>query len=212
MLQKRYREGGGAECGCDEAGRGALAGPVFAAAVILPDDYSNEMLNDSKQLTAKQRETLREEIERSALAWSVAKVGNKDIDRMNILRASMHAMNLAVKSLKQKPDMLLIDGNRFYNETDIEYVCVVKGDAKMMAIAAASILAKTHRDEYMQAVDRKYPGYGWSKNKGYPTKEHYGAIEKLGATPLHRKSFTLSHCQVEMVFPESDGERTSKTQ
>jgi ribonuclease HII len=179
------------ECGCDEAGRGCLAGPVFAAAVILPKGYENALLNDSKQMSAKQRETLREVIEREALAWAVASVDNEGIDKLNILRASMHAMNEAIKQLTTKPEFLLIDGNRFYNETEIEYACIVKGDGKYMSIAAASILAKTHRDEYMERLDAKFPGYGWRKNKGYPTAAHYEAIEKLGITPYHRKTFKL---------------------
>lgn len=190
MLKANYREGV-VECGCDEAGRGCLAGPVFAAAVILPKGYENTLLNDSKQLTAKQRETLREVIEREALAWAVASVDNEGIDKLNILRASMHAMNEAIKQLTTKPEFLLIDGNRFYNETEIEYACIVKGDGKYMSIAAASILAKTHRDEYMERLDAKFPGYGWRKNKGYPTAAHYEAIEKLGITPYHRKTFKL---------------------
>lgn len=190
MLKANYREGV-VECGCDEAGRGCLAGPVFAAAVILPKGYENTLLNDSKQLTAKQRETLREVIEREALAWAVASVDNEGIDKLNILRASMHAMNEAIKQLTTKPEFLLIDGNRFYNETEIEYACIVKGDGKYMSIAAASILAKTHRDEYMERLDAKFPGYGWRKNKGYPTAAHYEAIEKLGITSYHRKTFKL---------------------
>ena len=179
------------ECGCDEAGRGCLAGPGFAAAVILPKGYRNEKLNDSKKLTAKQREELRGEIERDALAWAVASVDNEGIDQMNILRASMHAMNLAIEQLATKPEWLLIDGNRFYNETETGYTCIVKGDGKYMSIAAASILAKTHRDEFMNRIDAEYPGYGWKKNKGYPTAAHYKAIAELGVTPYHRRTFKL---------------------
>ena len=190
MLQSYYRQGL-IECGCDEAGRGCLAGPVFAAAVILPADYRNEKLNDSKKLTARQREALRAEIEQEAIAWAVASVSNEEIDQLNILRAAIHAMNLAVNQLTTKPDLLIIDGNRFYNETEIEHVCVVKGDAKFMSIAAASILAKTHRDEKMASLELDYPGYGWSKNKGYPTADHYKAIAELGITPYHRKTFRL---------------------
>ena len=144
-----------------------------------------------EQLTARQRDRLREEIEREAVAWAVTSIDAGGIDRMNILRASIHAMNLAVKSLTTQPQFLLIDGNRFYNETDIAYACIVKGDAKYMPIAAASILAKTHRDEYMAKIDAEYPIYGWAKNKGYPTADHYRAIERLGITPYHRKSFKL---------------------
>ena len=179
------------EAGCDEAGRGPLAGPVVAAAVILPDGYRNARLNDSKQLGEHQRDQLREEIEREALAWAVAIVEPDEIDRLNILHASTHAMCLAVQQLNTRPDFLLIDGNRFYNETGIPYQCIVKGDAKYMPIAAASILAKTHRDELMTRLHHEYPHYGWDRNKGYPTAEHYQAIEQYGITPYHRRSFTL---------------------
>jgi ribonuclease HII len=179
------------EAGCDEAGRGPLAGPVVAAAVILPDGYSNDSLNDSKQLSERQRNLLRDEIEREALAWAVAVVDAEEIDRLNILHASTHAMCLAVQQLALKPEFLLIDGNRFYNETDIPYQCVVKGDALYMPIAAASILAKTHRDEIMNRLHDEYPHYGWDHNKGYPTAEHYAAIEQHGVSPYHRRSFTL---------------------
>ena len=179
------------EAGCDEAGRGPLAGPVVAAAVILPEDYSNPQLNDSKQLSERQRNLLRQEIEREALAWSVAIVSPQEIDRLNILHASTHAMCLAVQTLKTKPEFLLIDGNRFYNETDIPYQCIVKGDAQYMPIAAASILAKTHRDELMDRLHEEYPYYGWNTNKGYPTAAHYRAIEQHGISPYHRHSFTL---------------------
>ncbi|MBO4586732.1 MAG: ribonuclease HII [Bacteroidales bacterium] len=179
------------EAGCDEAGRGPLAGPVVAAAVILPPDYSNSLLNDSKQLTERRRELLRTEIEREAVAWAIAVVEPEEIDRLNILHASTHAMCLAVKQLNQKPEFLLIDGNRFYNETDIPYQCIVKGDAKYMSIAAASILAKTERDHIMVSLHQKYPLYGWDRNKGYPTADHFNAIEQYGPTPLHRRSFNL---------------------
>lgn len=179
------------ECGCDEAGRGCLAGAVFAAAVVLPKDYQNERLNDSKQLTEHQRYALREEIEHDALAWAVASVSAADIDRMNILRASMHAMNLAIGQLTVTPELLLIDGNRFYNEGLIPYFTVVKGDAKYLSIAAASILAKTYRDDYMLELHRQYPHYGWDSNKGYPTAAHYAALQQYGITPEHRKSFKL---------------------
>ncbi len=179
------------EAGCDEAGRGPLAGPVVAAAVILPPDYRNPLLNDSKQLTPHQRDTLRLEIEHQALAWAVAVVEPPDIDRLNILHASTHAMCLAVLQLTPKPEFLLIDGNRFYNETDIPFQCIVKGDAKYMSIAAASILAKTHRDQLMLQLHQQYPLYGWDRNKGYPTPQHYDAIEQHGLTPHHRRSFNL---------------------
>ena len=198
MLAQYYNKGI-VEAGCDEAGRGCLAGPVYAAAVILPQDYTNEMLNDSKQLTEHQRYTLRNQIESDALAWAVAAVDNVGIDRMNILKASFHAMNLAVKQLKTQPEFLIIDGNRFYNETALPYKCIVKGDGKYLSIAAASILAKTYRDDYMQQQHKKYPAYGWDTNKGYPTAKHYDAIEQYGITPLHRKSFAL-YRQKELEF------------
>lgn len=187
------------EAGCDEAGRGCLAGPVFAAAVILPRGYSNERLNDSKQLSEAQRYELRTLIERDALAWAVASCDNREIDRTNILRASMHAMNLAVAQLATRPQMLLIDGNRFVNESDIPYLCVVKGDGKYQSIAAASILAKTYRDDFMLAAHQKHPQYGWDHNKGYPTPKHYAAIEQYGITELHRKSYKLDR-QLKMEF------------
>lgn len=191
------------EAGCDEAGRGCLAGPVFAAAVILPEGYTNEQLNDSKKLTERQRYVLREVIEREALAWAVAQVDNEEIDQMNILRASIHAMNKAVKELIEKnhpaPQMLLIDGNRFYNETDLPYATIVKGDATYLSIAAASILAKTYRDDYMNKAHEQYPQYGWDSNKGYPTAKHYAALEALGPTSLHRKSFRLER-QLSLEF------------
>lgn len=185
-----YLLAGRREAGCDEAGRGPLAGPVVAAAVVLPEGYSNPLLNDSKQLTAKQRERLRVDVERDTI-WAVAVVEPADIDRLNILHASTHAMCQAVKALTVKPDFLLIDGNRFYNETDIPHQCFVKGDALYMSIAAASILAKTHRDELMEQLHTQYPLYGWDRNKGYPTAEHYRAIEQHGITPHHRRSFNL---------------------
>ena len=198
MLIRQYTEDK-IEAGCDEAGRGCLAGPVFAAAVILPKNYSNPILNDSKQLTAKQRLTLRDEIQRDAVAWAVCSVDNDGIDKMNILAASLHAMNMAVNQLSVKPQMLLIDGNRFRNETDIPFMCFVKGDGKYMSIAAASILAKTFRDEHMEKLHNEYPQYGWNKNKGYPTKAHYQALAKFGSTPYHRKSFNLDK-QLTIIF------------
>ncbi|MBQ4377313.1 MAG: ribonuclease HII [Bacteroidales bacterium] len=207
MLQQRYTTDK-IECGCDEAGRGCLAGPVYAAAVVLPEGYENDMLNDSKQLTARKRDILREQIEHDALAWAVACIEPEEIDNMNILRASFHAMNLAVANLKVRPQMLLIDGNRFYNETDLPYQCIVKGDGKMMSIAAASILAKTHRDERMQQLHELCPAYGWSKNKGYPTRDHYLAIEQYGITPYHRKSFKLYR---QLDFLEQLGDTQSKS-
>ena len=179
------------EAGCDEAGRGCLAGPVVAAAVVLPEGYDNDAIADSKKLSERQREALRPVVERDALAWAVAVVDNKDIDRLNILHASTHAMCLAVKQLAIKPQLLLIDGNRFYNETSIDYRCIVKGDATYMSIAAASILAKTHRDAIMRKLSAEWPQYGWHKNKGYPTKDHYRALAQHGITPYHRMSFNL---------------------
>ena len=179
------------ECGCDEAGRGCLAGAVFAAAVVLPKDYHNEELNDSKQLTEHQRYLLRETIERDAVAWAVASVSAKEIDETNILRASMHAMNLAIGQLSVVPELLLIDGNRFYNEGLIPYYTIVKGDGKYLSIAAASILAKTYRDDYMDQLALEYPQYDWKQNKGYPTKKHREAVREYGITPFHRKTFNI---------------------
>ena len=179
------------EAGCDEAGRGCLAGPVFAAAVILPKDFYHPLLNDSKQLTAKQREKLRPIIEQQAIAWSVVAVSAQEIDELNILRASITGMHRAITNLKTRPQSLLIDGNRFYKYEDIPHTCIVKGDAKFASIAAASILAKTHRDEYMLKLAVDYPQYGWEKNMANPTKQHRQAIAEFGATPHHRMSFRL---------------------
>ena len=178
------------ECGCDEAGRGCLAGAVYAAAVILPKNYHNEKLNDSKQLSERQRYELRDVIKRDAVAWAVASVSAQEIDKMNILRAAIHAMNEAVRQLSVTPELMLIDGNRFYNESLIPYYTVVKGDAKYMSIAAASILAKTYRDDYMNDLHRQYPQFGW--DKGYPTAEHYAALAQYGPTPVHRATFKLT--------------------
>lgn len=179
------------EAGCDEAGRGCLAGPVMAAAVILPEGFQNELLNDSKQLTERQREYLRPIIEKEALAWAVAFVSPQEIDEINILKASFTAMHRAIDQLSALPEALLIDGNRFIAYRDIPYTCIVKGDGKMMSIAAASVLAKTHRDEYMRRIAQEHPQYAWDKNKGYPTRDHRAAIEKFGVTPYHRMSFQL---------------------
>lgn len=179
------------EAGCDEAGRGCLAGPVFAAAVILPTDFQNELLNDSKQLSDKQRYQLRPIIEREAIAWSIGIVDHKEIDRINILRASILAMHRAIKGLSVKPEALLIDGNRFSPLDNIPYTTIIKGDAKMMSIAAASILAKTYRDDHMKQLALEYPKYGWDINMGYPTKMHRDAISRYGVTPYHRMSFRL---------------------
>jgi ribonuclease HII len=179
------------EAGCDEAGRGCLAGSVYAAAVILPKDFRNEMLNDSKKLTEHQRYTLREVIEREALAWAVGIVTAEEIDKINILNASILAMHRAVDGLKIRPEYLLIDGNRFKKYQDLPHTTVVKGDGKYMSIAAASILAKTYRDDYMMELHRQYPQYGWDGNKGYPTKKHRAAIAEFGPTPVHRRTFNL---------------------
>jgi ribonuclease HII len=179
------------EAGCDEAGRGCLAGPLFAAAVILPYHYTNKDLNDSKQLSKSQREALRETILKDAITYSVVSVSEAVIDEINILNASFRGMNLAVKQLKTEPELLLIDGNRFKNETEIAYQCIVKGDANYLSIAAASILAKTFRDDFMEKLDAEYPLYGWKQNKGYPTKAHQEALLKWGRTPYHRKTFNI---------------------
>ena len=186
-----YLEKGRIEAGCDEAGRGCLAGPVFAAAVILPEGYRNELLNDSKKLTDRQRNTLRPIIEKDALAWSVGIVTNEEIDRINILQASFLAMHRAVAALGISPEHLLIDGNRFNPWRDVPWQTFVKGDGRFGNIAAASVLAKTHRDEYMRHAHASYPGYGWDVNKGYPTAAHRQAIAELGITPEHRRTFRL---------------------
>lgn len=191
MLKQFYNNINTIECGCDEAGRGCLAGSVFAAAVILPNDFKNDMLNDSKQLSDKKRRELRDIIEKNAIAFAVCEVTNKEIDETNILAASIEAMNRAVKSLKTKPEFLLIDGNRFRTDLDIPYKTIVKGDATYMSIAAASILAKTYRDDSMIDLDKLYPQYKWKQNKGYPTKQHHNAIKEYGITPFHRKTFNL---------------------
>lgn len=180
------------ECGCDEAGRGCLAGPVVAAAVILPQGFSHPLLNDSKKLSDKQRRLLRPIIEENAIAYCVGFVSNEEIDKINILQASFLAMNRAVEGLKQKPELLLIDGNRFNNKTDIAFQCIVKGDSLYQSIAAASILAKTYRDDYMLNLHKEFPFYHWDKNMGYPTKQHRQAIIENGISPFHRKSFNLS--------------------
>ena len=186
------------EAGCDEAGRGCLAGSVFAAAVILPNDFYHPLLNDSKQMTERQRNLRREIIEREAVAWAVAEVSAQRIDEINILRASFEGMNIAVANLQVAAQFLLIDGNRFYPATDLPYKCIVKGDGKYANIAAASVLAKTHRDEYMLRLHEEYPQYGWDRNKGYPTKEHRLAIREHGLTPYHRLSFNHLEGQLEL--------------
>ena len=188
------------EAGCDEAGRGCLAGPVVAAAVILPKNYKHPVLNDSKKLTAKQRSSLKDEIMNSAIAWKVAFVDNNEIDEMNILRASIKAMHIAIGGLKKEPEMLLIDGNRFYPYKTIRHKTIIRGDGLYLSIAAASVLAKTFRDEYMEKIHNEFPEYGWAKNKGYPTLFHRAAIMKYGITPYHRKSFTLVDSQTKFEF------------
>ncbi len=190
MLKASYFENL-VEAGCDEAGRGCLAGSVFAAAVILPDGYTNDKLNDSKQLTEKKRYALRAEIERDATAWAIGIATAEEIDKINILRASILAMHRALDALSTSPEAVIVDGNRFTPYNNLPYETIVKGDGKYMAIAAASILAKTYRDDYMLELDAKYPQYLWRKNKGYPTSEHREAIRRFGLAPAHRRSFTL---------------------
>ena len=177
------------EAGCDEAGRGCLAGSVYTAAVILPKDYHNDLLNDSKQLTARQRYQLREMIERDAIAWAVGIATAQEIDQMNILRASITAMHRAIDQLAVRPEAHIIDGNRFYPYHDLPYTTIVKGDGKYLSIAAASILAKTYRDDYMRELHKEFPYYGWDHNAGYPTKEHRQGIAEHGLSPYHRLTF-----------------------
>lgn len=191
MLLNPYIDDGAVEAGCDEAGRGCLAGPVCAAAVILPTDFYHPWLTDSKQLSERRRELLRPIIESEALTWGVAFVSAEEIDEMNILRASHLAMHRAVDNLVLRPERLLIDGNRFTPYEGIAHECIVKGDAKVMSIAAASILAKTYRDQLMTQLHAEYPMYGWSGHKGYPTASHRQAIKEYGVSPYHRKSFRL---------------------
>jgi len=186
------------EAGCDEVGRGCLAGPVVAAAVILPQNYTHELLTDSKQLKKKDRLTLQNDIVRDAIAWAVAEVSCEEIDLINILNASFKAMHLALDKLSVQPQFLLIDGNRFTPYRDLKFECVIKGDGKYLSIAAASILAKNYRDELMEKLSLKYPGYGWNTNVGYPTEEHRDGIRALGITPFHRRSFQLLPSQLEL--------------
>lgn len=190
MLKSHYYESL-IEAGCDEAGRGCLAGSVYAAAVILPSDYQNELLNDSKKLTAKKRYALREEIERDAIAWAVGIVTPEEIDKINILNASFLAMHRALDQLKVRPEAVIVDGNRFKPYQDLPSTAIVKGDGKYLSIAAASILAKTYRDDYMLSLAEEYPQYDWQSNMGYPTKKHRQAIREHGITPYHRKSYNL---------------------
>jgi ribonuclease HII len=186
------------EAGCDEAGRGCFAGPVFAAAVILPKEFSHPVLNDSKQLKEEERYELREVIEREAICFAVASVDHEEIDLINILRASFKAMHLAIQQLKQKPGLLLIDGNRFTRYKRTPHICIIKGDGLYASIAAASILAKTYRDDYMKKLHREFPHYNWASNKGYGTEEHRKAIEEYGLCHYHRKSFNIAAAQPEL--------------
>ena len=190
MLESHYYKGK-IEAGCDEAGRGCLAGSVYAAAVILPEDYQNDLLNDSKQLTERRRYQLREIIQRDAVAWAVGIVTPEEIDKINILNASILAMHRALDQLKVRPEAIIIDGNRFKPYQKLPYTTIVKGDGKYLSIAAASILAKTYRDDYMNRLAEEYPQYDWRSNKGYPTKKHRDAIRQFGITPYHRKSYNL---------------------
>lgn len=197
MLQPYYQDNL-LEAGCDEAGRGCLAGPVFAAAVILPKDFYHPVLNDSKQLTEKERYELRPVIEEKAIAYAVASLCNKQIDKINILRASFKSMHLAVKQLSIQPQLLLIDGNRFIPYKRIPHRCIIQGDALYASIAAASVLAKTYRDDYMKELHLKFPRYNWVQNKGYATREHQMALDQFGPTKYHRTSFRLSYDQLEI--------------
>lgn len=200
MALKKFFDKNLIEAGCDEAGRGCLAGPVFAAAVILPKTFRNKLLNDSKQLTEAERYRLRPVIEKSALAWAVAEVSNTEIDQINILNASLLGMHKALDQLNITPELLLIDGNRFKPYKDIRHECIIEGDAKYMSIAAASVLAKTYRDDFMKKMAEKYPVYGWETNMGYATVKHRDAIKEHGTTELHRMSFQLYPSQLEMEF------------
>lgn len=198
MALKSYFDKNLIEAGCDEAGRGCLAGPVVAASVILPKNYRNKFLDDSKKLNEKQRYSLRTEIEKEALHWAYAIVDNHEIDEINILNASFLAMHRAIDQLKQVPELLLIDGNRFNKYKNINHQCIIKGDGKFLSIAAASVLAKTYRDDIMMDLHSKFPMYKWNENKGYPTKAHRDAIKEHGATEFHRMSFTLLPTQLEL--------------
>lgn len=186
------------EAGCDEVGRGCLAGPVVAAAVILPKNYKHDLLNDSKQLSRQERQTLQTDIVHDALAWAIAEVSNDEIDQINILNASFKAMHLALDQLALRPEFLLIDGNRFKPYKEIKFECVIKGDGKYLSIAAASVLAKNYRDELMEKLSLEFPGYAWNTNVGYPTLEHRDGIRAQGITPYHRKSFQLLPSQLEL--------------
>jgi ribonuclease HII len=198
-LQSFYKENT-IEAGCDEAGRGCLAGPVVAAAVILPPDFTHTVLNDSKQISEKKRYELRKEIEELAISFAVGIIDNKGIDKINILKASIMSMHKALDSLKTRPEHIIIDGNKFIKYQDIPHQTIVKGDSKYYSIAAASILAKTYRDDIMNELHEKHPEYNWKKNKGYPTKEHRKAIKEFGTTPFHRMSFRLLDEQLSLDF------------
>lgn len=203
-MLKNFYHSGVIEAGCDEAGRGCLAGPVYAAAVILPPDFRNDLLNDSKQLTERHRYQLREIIQREAVAWAVGVVDNHEIDSINILRASILAMHRALDQLCVRPQEIIVDGNRFYPYHDVPHTTIVKGDAKYMSIAAASILAKTYRDDCMAGLHREFPMYQWDRNKGYPTKAHREAIRLHGATDYHRTSFNLLGTSPQLEFDFQD--------
>lgn len=196
MLKQRY--GKSIEAGCDEAGRGCLAGPVVAAAVILPPDFESFELNDSKKLSENKRQTLEIQIKEQSLSWAIGVVDHLEIDKINILNASIEAMHRAIERLNILPEFLLIDGNRFHPYQNIEHACFIKGDARYMSIAAASILAKTHRDALMKSMHQGHPEYGWDRNKGYPTIEHRNAIVRIGTSPFHRKSFKLTDPQMKL--------------
>lgn len=199
MLELNF-SGCALEAGCDEAGRGCLAGPVFASAVILPEGFSNSLLNDSKQMTEKNRYLLRDIIYKEALSYAVAKLDAQVIDEINILNASIKSMHLALDQLNVRPEFIIVDGNRFKPYCDVKHQTIVKGDGKFMSIAAASVLAKTCRDDFMKQIAAEYPEYNWAKNKGYPTADHREAIAKYGITPYHRKSFRLLDQQLELQF------------
>lgn len=186
------------EAGCDEAGRGCLAGPVVAAAVIFPKNFKHKSLNDSKKLSRQERDELQSVIKQNAIAWAVAEVSNQEIDKINILNASILAMHRALDQLSISPELILVDGNRFKSYKKISHQCIIKGDAKFLSIAAASIIAKTHRDQLMTSLAKKWPGYHWEKNMGYPTEDHRSGLRKLGITPLHRKTFQLLPPQMDL--------------
>jgi ribonuclease HII len=199
MGLKNFFEKGKLETGCDEAGRGCLAGPVFAAAVILPEKFNYRLLNDSKQMTAENRNLMRKIIEKKAIAWAVAKCDHIEIDEINILNASFLAMHKALEQLTIEPESILVDGNRFHKYKNISHTCIIDGDEKYKSIAAASVLAKTHRDEYMIQLHSEFPNYGWNTNKAYATKYHREALMKYGETPYHRKTFRLDY-QLKLEF------------